>query len=98
MGLTMHARVSIAAVLGLICVVRAAAGAEPLVVEIWPGKVPNENGGIGPERIRMSPKLDRKQVEVTEPTRLITAVTNPAISLYRPPKDKEVGSEEVEHP
>src|SRR5262249_28280171 len=44
------------------CVTSAA---EPLVVEIWPGKVPEETGGIGPERIRMSPKLDHKQVEVT---------------------------------
>src|SRR5262249_32025180 len=49
-------------------------------------------GGIGPERIRMSPKLDRKQVEVTNQTRLITAVTNPTISVYRPPKDNETGT------
>ena len=49
-----------------------ALAAEPLVVEIWPGKVPEESGGIGAERARMSPKLDRKQVEVTEPTRMIT--------------------------
>ena len=40
----------------------------PMVVEIWPGKAPEESGGIGPERTRMSPALDRKQVEVTEPT------------------------------
>jgi acetyl esterase/lipase len=69
-----------------------AAGVEPLVVELWPGKVPNEPGGIGPERIRMSPKLDRKQVEVTEPTRLITAVTNPTISLHRPAADRNTGT------
>jgi len=63
-----------------------------LVFEIWPGKVPEEIGNIGPERIRMSPKLDRKQVEVTEPTRLITAVTNPTLTVYRPPKEKETGT------
>jgi len=40
----------------------------------------------------MSPKLDRKQVEVTESTRLITGVTNPTITLYRPSKDKESGT------
>jgi len=38
----------------------SAAGAEPLVVEIWPGKVPDESGNIGAERFRMSPALDRK--------------------------------------
>ena len=41
----------------------------PLVVELWPGTVPDETGNIGAERSLMSPKLDRKQVEVTEPTR-----------------------------
>src|SRR5262245_8278159 len=41
----------------------------PAVVELWPGKVPDEAGGIGAEYVRMSPKLDRTQVEVTEPTR-----------------------------
>lgn len=60
---------------------------EPLVVEIWPGKVPDESGDIGPERVRLSPKLDRRQVEVTEQTRLITAVTKPTITVYRPARE-----------
>ena len=55
----------------------------PLVVDLWPGTAPDETGDIGPERIRMSPKLDRKQVEVTEQTKLITAVTKPTISAKR---------------
>ena len=80
------------ALFGSICLASTAPAAEPLVVEIWPGKVPEENGDIGPERIRLSPKLDRKQVEVTEQTRLITAVTNPTITVFRPPKDKETGT------
>ena len=66
--------------------------AEPLVVEIWPGRVPDENGNIGAERFRMSPKLDRKQVEVTEPTRMITDVTKPTITIYRSARDKETGT------
>jgi acetyl esterase/lipase len=40
----------------------------------------------------MSPKLDRKKVEVTEPTRMITGVTKPTITIYRPPKDKNNGA------
>ena len=68
------------------------AAAEPLVVEIWPGKPPDEPGSIGPERVRMSPALDRKQVEVTEPTRMITDVTKPTITIYRPPREKETGT------
>ena len=69
-----------------------ASAAEPLVVDIWPGKVPDESGDIGAERVRMSPKLDRKQVEVTEPTRLITDVTKPTITIYRPAMDKDTGT------
>ena len=42
----------------------------PQVVELWPGKVPEELGNIGPERVIISPKLDHEQVEVTEPTRI----------------------------
>jgi len=73
-------------------VVESPSAAEPLAVEIWPGKVPDESGNIGAERVRMSPKLDRKQVEVTEATRLITDVTKPTITIHRPAKDKDTGT------
>jgi acetyl esterase/lipase len=70
-----------------------AAGADkPEVIEIWPGKVPDEAGNIGPERIRMSPALDRKQVEVTESTRMITDVTRPTITILRPAKERDTGT------
>lgn len=69
-----------------------ASAAEPLVVGLWPGRVPDEVGGIGPERVRLSPKLDRKEVEVTEQTRLITGVTNPTITVYRPAAEKNTGA------
>ena len=69
-----------------------AADDKPLVVELWPGKAPDEIGDIGPETVRMSPKLTRKEVEVTESTRLITNVTKPTITIYRPAKDKDTGT------
>jgi acetyl esterase/lipase len=70
-----------------------AAGADsPQVVEVWPGKVPDENGDIGAEYVRMSPMSERKQVEVTEPTRLVTNVTQPTLTIYRPAKEKEAGT------
>jgi acetyl esterase/lipase len=69
-----------------------AAGDAPLVVEIWPGQVPDESGGIGPERVRMSPKLDHKQVEVTNQTRLITAVTKPTLTIHRPAREIDTGA------
>ncbi len=64
----------------------------PKVVELWPGRVPDEAGNIGAEKVVMSPELDRKQVEVTEPTRMVTNVSRPTITIYRPAKDKETGT------
>src|SRR5579885_1679517 len=76
-----------------LCLAGPAAGADkPLVVELWPGAAPDESGTIGAEKTLMSPKLDRKQVEVTEPTRMVTNVTKPTITVYRPAKDKDTGT------
>jgi acetyl esterase/lipase len=72
--------------------------AEPLVVEVWPGVPPDEPGAIGPERVRMSPALDRKQVEVTTPTRMITDVTKPTISIFRPAPEKNTGAAVMIYP
>src|SRR4029453_14559854 len=42
--------------------------------------------------VRMSPMSERKQVEVTEPTRLVTNVTQPTLTIYRPAKENETGT------
>jgi acetyl esterase/lipase len=82
----------ISLVIGM-CMARPMVGAEnPQVVEIWPGTPPEETGTVGAEMVRMSPKLDHKQVEVTEQTRLVTNVTKPALTIYRPAKDKDTGT------
>jgi acetyl esterase/lipase len=65
---------------------------KPVVIELWPGKAPEETGNIGPEKVVMSPKLTLKEVEVTESTRMITNVTKPAISIHRPAKEKDTGA------
>jgi acetyl esterase/lipase len=78
------------AALGL--VVPALAADKPLVVDLWPGTPPDEPDTIGPETVRMSPKLDRKQVEVTDSTRMITNVTRPTLTVYRPARDKDAGT------
>ncbi len=73
----------------LACVTWRPLGADDLtVVDVWPGVPPDETGNIGPERIRMSPQLDRTQVEVTESTRMVTDVTRPTLTIYPAPKDK----------
>jgi acetyl esterase/lipase len=63
-----------------------------MVVELWSGNVPDETGNIGPEKFHMSRPQGRKQVEVTEPTRLVTNVTRPTLTIYRPAKDKDTGT------
>jgi acetyl esterase/lipase len=70
----------------------AVAAGNPLVVNVWPGLAPGENSDPGAERSVLSPKLDRKQVEVTEPTRMITGVTRPTLTIYRPAKAKDTGT------
>src|SRR5262249_54133697 len=65
---------------------------KPLAVELWPGKAPDENGGIRAEDVRMSPKLERQQVEGTEPTRIVNHGPKPTISIYRPAKDEDTGT------
>jgi len=62
------------------------------VLDLWPGIAPDETGNIGPERERMSPSLDAKQVEVTESTRMLTDVTRPTITICRPAKEKDTGT------
>jgi acetyl esterase/lipase len=85
----------VAAVSLLICLCPpwlAAGGEKPKIVELWPGKAPDEPRDIGPELVRMSPRLTRKEVEVTEPTRLVTNVSKPTITIYRPAKEKDTGT------
>jgi acetyl esterase/lipase len=70
----------------------AASSEKPSVVALWPGKAPDEPGDLGPEKVHMSPRLTRKEVEVTEPTRLVTNVSKPTITIYRPARDRDTGA------
>jgi acetyl esterase/lipase len=70
----------------------SAIAVEPLVVDVWPGRAPDENSDIGPERVLMSPAAGRKDLEVTEPTRMITDVSKPTLTIHRPAKEKDSGT------
>lgn len=65
----------------------ASFAADPLVVELWPGKTPGDVGIKGEENSRtyQSPLI-------AGPTRLITNVTKPTLSIYLPAKDKNAGT------
>jgi len=75
------------AVMLIVAVVASSAtAAEPLVVDLWPGKTPGDIGIDGQEasRIHQSP--------IVGPTKLITNVSKPTLTIYRPAKDKNSGT------
>ena len=84
--------VTIATVLGSMILGLASRADEPRVVEIWPNAAPDEPGTIGAEYVRKSPELTRDQVEVTTSTRLITNVTNPTLTIFRPKPEADSGT------
>ncbi len=64
----------------------SAVAAPPIVVDLWPGKTPGDLGIKGQEtsRIHQSPLVG--------PTKLITNVTKPTITVYSPPPEKNNGT------
>jgi acetyl esterase/lipase len=80
-------RIALAASL-LVCLIITvpASAAEPLVVELWPGKAPGDVGIKGEETslIHASP--------IVGPTRFSTNVTRPTLTVYRPAADKNTGT------
>src|SRR6185503_15031042 len=76
----------------LLCATGRLSGAEePRVVELWPGKTPEEPGTIGEEK-EFPSKPNKERSETIEVTRLITNVTKPTITLYRPAREKDTGA------
>jgi acetyl esterase/lipase len=70
----------------------SAAADQPLVVDIWPGKVPGDVGITGEEKFREL-IVGGKPYEVGgKPTKWLTNVTKPTLTVYRPVKDKNTGA------
>ncbi len=65
----------------------AALAAEPLVVDVWPGKPAGDVGIAGEEYARM-----RESAVHKTPTKVLTNVTKPTLTIYSPPKDKNTGT------
>lgn len=82
----MHRLASVIWLSAALFVTTPAFAAEPLVVDVWPGKAPGDVGIKGKEtsRIHQSPLVG--------PTKLITNVTKPTLTIYRPAVDKNTGT------
>jgi acetyl esterase/lipase len=63
-----------------------AAAAPPICVDLWPGKVPGDVGIKGEETSRIHPS------PLVGPTKLITNVSKPTLTIYSPPPDKNTGT------
>src|SRR5437899_4950417 len=59
---------------------------DPLVLPIWPGKVPGDYGEIGSEHIRPPENAPTKDAK------WLTNVTKPTITVFRPAKEKNTGA------
>ena len=64
-----------------------ARAADPQVVELWPGKTPQDVGIEGAEK-----SFTYESEIIAGPTRLITNVTKPAIAIYPAAKEKNTGT------
>ena len=71
--------------LGLIAIGRALA-AEPLVLDLWPGATPADIGLDAAEKTRIY------ESKIVGPTKLVTNVTKPTITVYRPAKKMNTGT------
>ncbi len=64
----------------------ANAADEPPVFELWPDGAPGETGDIGPEEAVKLP------ADAAHPVTRIHNVTNPTLTVYKAPKDKDTGA------
>ena len=73
-------------ILSLLAQAISAQGANPIVIDLWPGKAPGDVGLSRPEtsRIHHSP--------IVGPTKLITQVSKPTITVYLPSPEKNTGT------
>lgn len=63
-----------------------AVAAEPIVVTLWPGPAPGDAGLADPEKERVYSS------KIVGPTKLVTNVTQPAITVRRPPPGMNTGT------
>lgn len=77
---------AVSLLIGLLLSISAFA-TEPQVFDLWPGKTPGDVGIKGDENSRTY-----QSALIGAPTRLITNVTRPTLTIYSPPKDKNTGT------
>src|SRR5205814_9457107 len=57
-----------------------------ITVDLWPGKAPGDAGIKAEEKSRVHPS------PLVGPTKLVTNVSQPTLTIYSPPKDRNTGT------
>jgi acetyl esterase/lipase len=83
---TVHRIVFAVSLLVVSCITIPAFAAEPIVIDLWPGKPPADVGLKEKESSRI---IDSPLVG---PTKLISNVTKPTLTIYQAPWDKNTGT------
>lgn len=66
---------------------------DPLVIDVWPGKPADDDAStIGEEKFRELIVDGKPYMVAGTPTRWITNVTKPTLTVYRPAKEKNTGT------
>ena len=73
-------------IFGLSLAAPVAGADDPLVLPVWPDKVPGDYGEIGSEHIRPPENAPTKDAK------WLTNVTKPTITVFRPAKEKNTGA------
>jgi acetyl esterase/lipase len=63
----------------------AVAADKPTVIDLWPGKPPGDKADIGPEKVDVNPGE-------ASPTKRVTNVSRPTLTVFRSAKDKDTGA------
>ena len=77
-----------ALVFGLCFTATSQAAGPALTLDVWPGKAPGETGSIGPEKV-----VDQKPGD--KPIKILTNITRPTLTVFRPARDRDTGASVV---
>jgi acetyl esterase/lipase len=80
----MKAPTLLAGLVSVLIAVAHSSAEDPLVLRVWPGKPPGETAPLDPEKYLESP-ADR-------PVKRLTNISDPTITVRKPPADKDTGA------
>lgn len=75
----------------VVCCLSARGADQPLVVDLWPGKPPGDVGISGAEKVFELQVKGQPYLVGGKPTKWVTNVSKPTLTVFPAPKDKNTG-------